>query len=67
MNVLQRAAELANDDWTEEEAGWELASLCDHAELHDAQRALLAGLANNPYADVRGIRMSRIIWRALDV
>lgn len=67
MDVLQRAAELANDDWTEEEAGWELASLCDHSELHSAQQALLAGLARSPYVDVRGIRMSRIIWKALDV
>ena len=66
MDVLQRAAELANDDWTEEEAGWELASLCDQAELHTAQQSLLAGLARNPCADIRGIRMSRIIWKALD-
>lgn len=67
MDVLQRAAELANDDWTEDEAGCELASLCDHSELHSAQQALLAGLARNPYVDTRGIRMSRIIWRALDL
>jgi len=67
MNVLQRAAELANDDWTEEEAGFELASLCDQDQLHTAQQALLAGLATNPYVDPRGIRMSRIIWKALEV
>ena len=66
MDVLRRAAELANDDWTEEEAGWELASLCDQTELHLAQQALLAGLARNPYVDFRGIRMSRIIWNALE-
>ena len=65
MDVLQRAAELANDDWTEDEAGFELASLCDEGELRRAQQALLAGLARNPYVDFRGIRMSRILWKAL--
>ena len=67
MDVLQRAAELANDDWTEEEAGWELASLCDQAQLHTAQQALLAGLVSNPYVDARGIRISRILWKAMSV
>ena len=67
MNVLERAAELANEDWTEEEAGLELASLCDQAQLRTAQQAVLAGLVNNPYVDARGIRISRILWKAMSV
>ena len=66
MNVLQRAAELANDDWTEEEAGCELAASAIRPAAHRAT-GLLAGLATNPYVDTRGIRMSRIIWKALEV
>jgi hypothetical protein len=64
--VLQRAAELANDEWSEEEAGAELARLSTRDALHAAQTTLIGALFANRALDLVGIRMTRIIWKALD-
>lgn len=65
VDVLQRAAELANDEWSEEEAGAELARLSTPEALHAAQTTLISALAANRAVDLVGIRMTRIIWKAL--
>jgi hypothetical protein len=65
VDVLQRAAELVNDDWSEEEAGAELARLSTREALHAAQTRLISSLAANRALDLVGIRMTRIIWKAL--
>jgi hypothetical protein len=65
VDVLQRAAELANDEWSEEEAGAELARLSTPRSLQAAQATLISALAANRAVDLVGIRMTRIIWKAL--
>jgi hypothetical protein len=65
-DVLQRAAELANEEWSEEEAGAELARLSTRDALHGAQTRLISALFANRALDLVGIRMTRIIWKALD-
>jgi hypothetical protein len=66
VDVLQRAAELANSEWSEEEAGAELARLSTPEAMHAAQRRLICALFANRALDLVGIRMTRIIWKALD-
>ena len=66
VDVLHRAAELANEDWSEEEAGAELARWSTRDALHAAQTKLISALFANRALDLVGIRMTRIIWRALD-
>lgn len=64
---LELAAELANDDWPEDEAGREVVRRASYDEIRQAQASLLCELMRNPCVDVRGIRMSRILWAALDL
>ncbi len=63
---LELAMELANDEWSEDEAGRELARRASYDDIRLAQANLLCTLMRNPAVDIRGIRMSRILWAALD-
>jgi hypothetical protein len=67
VNLLDRVFELTNDDWTEQEAGEELAWLAgnDRHRLTALHQRLVAGLVRDPFPDVRGIRASRIAAAAL--
>ena len=67
VDVLGRARELVNDEWSEAEAARELASLAAYDELRDTHIRLLAALLRTPFVDIPGIRVSRVIWAALDV
>ena len=64
--VLGWAAELVNADWSEEEAATELGQLATGDCLRAAYTMLLGSLMCNPLADVRGIRIARILLAALD-
>lgn len=63
---LVHAAELANDEWTEDEACEELAIVTEVDALRSAYARLCATLAGEPALDVRGVRTARILRRALD-
>lgn len=65
--ALALAIELQTADWTEEEAGAELARRCDARSLHAAQEALLEALQTSPALVVRAICASRALWVALDI
>lgn len=67
VDALELARELANADWSEDEAGRELARLASYQALRAAQSRLLGALLTSPYFEGRGIRVSRILWVALDV
>jgi hypothetical protein len=67
VDVLARAAELINDEWSEAEAGRELAELASCDQLHGAQIRLLEVIVRTPFPDVGRIRLSRVIWAALGV
>lgn len=66
IDLLSRALELANDDWTEQEAAMELARVAggDREKLLEAYERLIAGLVRQKTLDVRGVRASRITSRA---
>jgi hypothetical protein len=66
MDVIFRALELATDEWSEGEAGAELARLFARGELWAGQTRLLGALQRSPFVQVRGIRASRALWSALD-
>lgn len=61
-----RALELATAEWSEVEAGAELARLHGRAEIRAGQTRLLAALCRSPFVEVRGIRAARVLWSALD-
>lgn len=65
--ALALALELQTADWTEEEAGAELARRCDARSLHTAQEALLGAFQNSPVLLVKAICASRALWVALDI
>lgn len=66
VDLISRAFELANADWTEQEAGEELARLADgdRTRLLDAYEQLIARLIRTPLADPRGVRATRVVSRA---
>ena len=66
MDVILRALEIATDEWTEGEAGAELARLFRRDELWAGQTRLLGALQRSPLVQLRGIRASRVLWSALD-
>lgn len=65
--IASRALELANDDWTEQEAADELVRVVrgDRRALQQAYRRLQWGLIQNPLVDLRCIRASLIVREAL--
>ena len=65
--ALALAIELQTADWTEDEAGAELARRCDARSLHAAQEALVEALQTSPALVVRAICASRALWLALDI
>jgi hypothetical protein len=65
--LLQRAAQLVTADWPEDEAARELARTSRHEDLRDAHLLLLRALLRSPFVERKGIRIARIMWRALDV
>lgn len=64
--LLTRAAELANEDWSEAEAARELGHLASADCLRAAHIMVLGSLMRNPFVDVRGIRVARILVAAID-
>lgn len=64
--LLIRAAELANNDWSEVEAARELGRLATVDCLRAAHTAVLHALILNPFLDIRGIRIARILQATLD-
>ena len=65
LSPLEQVAELANADWSEDEAGTELARTCDRLDLLWAQHLLLNSLMRNAGLDRQGVQMARIVARAL--
>jgi predicted nucleic acid-binding protein len=65
--LLQRAAQLVTADWAEDEAARELARTTRYEDLRDAHLLLLRALLRSPFVERKGIRIARIMWRALDV
>src|SRR4051812_47870269 len=57
-----RALELATPEWSEQEAGAEMALLWDRETLRAAQTRLVAALHRCPFVHRRGIRAARILW-----
>jgi len=66
VDLVTRVAELANADWTDDEAAHEMTRFCTYEEIRVAQVSVLAALVQNPATDLHRIRVSRILWRALD-
>lgn len=66
VDLLGRALELANDDWTEQEAAMELARVAggDREKLLAVYERLITGLVRQATLDVRGVRASRIASHA---
>ena len=66
IDLIARAFELANDDWTEQEAAEELARLAegDRARLLEAYERLVALLIRTAVIDRRGVRATRVVSRA---
>lgn len=66
IDLVSRALELANDDWTEQEAAVELARLAegDRARLLEAYEQLVARLIGTSVVDRRGVRAARVVSRA---
>ena len=66
VDLVARAFELANDDWTEQEAAVELARLAegDRARLLEAYEQLVAQLIRTTVVDRRGVRATRVVSRA---
>lgn len=67
VRLLQRAAQLITADWPEDEAARELARTSRYEDLRDAHLLLLRALLRSPFVERKGIRVARIMWRALDV
>jgi hypothetical protein len=67
LDLTTRVFELANDDWSEDQAAAELAWLAryDKRPVEALCHGLLAGLIRNPFPDVAGVRASRVAFRAL--
>ena len=67
LDLMERVFELASRDWTEEEAGAELAWLAqyDRPMLETLYQRLVAGLIRNPLPDIVGVRASRAAFSAL--
>jgi len=65
-DALPRAFELVSSEWTEVEAGQELARLCDYAALRNAQSTLMAAMLVSPIVLVREILAARALWVAID-
>jgi hypothetical protein len=67
LDLTTRVLELANDDWSEDQAAAELAWLAryDSRPVEALCQRLLAGLIRNPFPDVVGVRASRVAFRAL--
>ena len=65
--ALALAMELQTADWTEEEAGAELARRCDSRSLHAAQQVLLEAFQKSPVLLIRAICASRALWVAIDI
>jgi hypothetical protein len=67
VDLLDRVFELAGPDWSEQEAGAELAWLADYDRrlLKVLHQRLVAGLVRNPFPDVCGVRASRIAAAAM--
>jgi hypothetical protein len=65
--ALALAMELQTADWTEEEAGAELARRCDSRSLHTAQEVLLEAFQKSPALLIRAICASRALWVAIDL
>lgn len=65
--ALALAMELQTADWTEEEAGAELARRCDSRSLHTAQEVLLEAFRKSPALLIRAICASRALWVAIDI
>src|SRR3954447_20752423 len=63
---VRRALELATDEWSEGEAGEELAGLFGREELRVGRRRLFAALYRSPFLQLRGVRAARILGVALD-
>lgn len=66
IDLLARAYELANDDWTEQEAALELARVADfdHKHLLRVYGTLVGSLVHKQGLDVRAVRAGRIVSRA---
>lgn len=66
VNLVSRAYELANADWTEQEAAVELARVAqgDRAQLVAAYEQLVAHLVRTTTVDPRGVRATRVVSRA---
>lgn len=65
-NCVLHSAELATAEWTDHEAGQEVARRSGREDVLSGYVTVLTSLARNPMADVRGVRMARILRRALD-
>ena len=64
--AVAHAFELANAEWTEDEAACELARANRPDDVRAAYSLVLSSLMSKTRIDIRGIRAARILLRALD-
>ena len=64
--LLQAVAELANSEWTEDEAAREAVRLARPDALRAAYAVAFGSLLSNPFVDILGIRITRILLAAID-
>lgn len=65
--LLKHVAELANNEWSEAEAAAEIAARACVDCLVVAYAEVVNALCRNPFVDIPGIRIARILLAALDL